>query len=165
MGCAASSKKLVIWKPDDDDGNTAWMEDMDAYMVQFMEDEGKTPTGLEANAAALGLLDPPFDSEGDLEFGPMRGRRKDEWSAYKKALIKDWEKRSSQHMKKLENEGKHEELKAFRLRLEGREMPDLTANAIAIAKQMLFYTSLQMRVLQLVAYREKAKKEQAEQSK
>ena len=77
---------------------------------------------------------------------------------------KDWKKRSEQHEKKLKNEGKHEELKAYRIRLESRDMPGIADNAIAIAKLMLSYNTLQMRAVQFAAYCEKVQKEQAETS-
>jgi hypothetical protein len=155
MGCGASRRGSIVWDPAPDDGNTAWLEDMDAFMLKFMERGWKSPTGAEANAAGLGLLDPPFHIEGDLEHGPMPGRREKEWTNFKQALLKDWAKRSEAHISTLAGEAAD----AYKAKLDAREMPGLGENAVALAKLMLFYKPLQMRAAQFAAYRKKAEAE------
>ena len=153
MGCGASGKQgPVVWDPQPDDGNTAWMEDIDAYMKKYTERGWKSPTGAEANAAALGLLDPPFEAEGDLEFGPMPERREKEWAKFKETLVKDWAKRSKAHKKTLSGES----LVAYNAKLNARDMPGLGDDAVALGKKILFYKPLQMRAVQFAAYRKNA---------
>ena len=145
----------VQWEPIPDDGNTAWMENLDAFMNKYIERGWDSPTGNEAYAAGLGLLDPPFEVEGDLEHGPMAERREKEWVKFKEAVLKDWKKRSDSHKRTLSGDA----LKEYEDKLEAREMPGLGDNAVAIAKTTLTYFPLQMRAIQFAEFRKKAEEQ------
>ena len=156
MGCGASNRQgPIVWSPGPDDGDTQWMEDIDVFMTKLLERGWKSPTGAALNAAQLGLLDPPFEAEGDLE----QERMGKEWAKFKEAVIKDWQKRSAALCKSLTGEA----LDSYNAKLEAREMPGLGDNAVSLGKLMLHYQPLQIRAIQFAAYRKKADQQESGQ--
>ena len=79
------TKRVQKWDPEENDGNVEWMADYDGMMAQMIKDDAD-PDQWELDLAQDGLMNPPFNKTGDLEFGPHTRRRKEMWWKFKKGV-------------------------------------------------------------------------------
>ena len=69
------TKQSIKWAPDDDDKDTAWMEDYDGMMQQMIASDA-SPDQWELDLAQEGLMNPIMDKKVDLTA----------WFKFKKAI-------------------------------------------------------------------------------
>ena len=79
------SKHIIKWAPDDDDKDTAWMEDYDGMMQQMIASDA-SPDQWELDLAQEGLMNPTMKKKGDLKYGHTKQQRVAAWFKFKKAV-------------------------------------------------------------------------------
>jgi hypothetical protein len=83
-GCG--TKRFIKWAPEDDDNDTAWMEDYDE-MLQQMIANNASPDQWEIDLAQKeGLMNPRMEKDGDLLYGHTQQQRGVAWFKFKKAI-------------------------------------------------------------------------------
>ena len=156
---AAASKP---WAPMDDDGDSSWVGDMDTYMKNMQMDfndtnihggqsKYKETTTAETNLIQLGLTDPNFHKDTDLEGGPMSSRRKQMWRAFRKQLAAASMKDNEAHLKALRKASETTAADILEKQLASRQMPGCDELARKIGQSVLEDSPyLQMRVEQWI---------------
>ncbi len=149
------------WAPLEDDGNSAWVGDVDTYMKNMQEDfnskdrHGKDyndTSAAETNLIQLGLTDPPFGrEESDLKGGPMWSRRKKMWREFRKTLAAQSTKDNEAHLKALKKASEATAAGTLEQQLAAKQMPGCDGLARKLGQTMLLDSPyLQMRVDQWI---------------